>query len=266
MTFYTPTQIQQLWISAGGNPQTAGQAAQAAFAKSAGNSDAVGGLWGLDRTKNVDSTNSARTAIAQTNNGLDFSALNLPNLHPADAVTSFFNGIFGIAGADIIFKYGLMVVFGSSLMIIGTLVMIAGSKPIKAGASLVAGSLLSGAGFGLGANATASSGTRRAVAGAISDEGEGGEAGEPAEPTKPIPPTGDVFARGPKLSGRKIRWDTAPTKEEPTVSAGGTSHTPRRLRPKVPAVPKRRTVKVVSRDATGSLWSTQPAGRHRRET
>lgn len=93
---FTPTQLQQLWISNGGNPQRAANAACHAMQESSGNAAVTSsnpdgginvGLWQLDtRGKGAGYTvaqlqnpnTNARVTIMGTRNGVDWSAWATP--------------------------------------------------------------------------------------------------------------------------------------------------------------------------------------------
>ena len=80
-TTYNYAQLEQIWISAGGNPQAAATAAAVAMAESGGNPNAVSptndyGLWQINivhgSQATLDVMGNARAAVAISNNGTNW--------------------------------------------------------------------------------------------------------------------------------------------------------------------------------------------------
>lgn len=272
MSQYTFDAIKDLWISAGGNPQFADAAARQAFIKSAGNSSVPGGLWGDNATAFTSDLDSARNAIAASNNGRSFATGDDPRIGAATGAASgsgrdagpIFD-LFGVGVLSDVVKYGAIMVAGWVLMIVGVTLMFFGSRPIKQLIGAAFGSAVGGVGFGLGANVT--TGGQTGLPGSSGPSGASSNGPQPPPTGSPVPgptlrplPTGGNtrFFGASEVRRRRGVQGLAVTQEMPKVSEGAAAmHGPRK-----------RTASSVSERGGGLFGApseVRETGRHRAE-
>jgi hypothetical protein len=228
MAIYTYDQLKQLWIDAGGSPQTADSAAKVALATSKGDSsfqrsNADGtisrGLWGINSTRgksaSIEPMESARGAVALSQSGRDWDDW-IPDW-PAElikgAVTTIANpasAIGELLGIDQLprLAYNMILVGAGVMWMIGGLLLIFfGSRRFKAALGFARDTVGTGIGFGVGASVA------NVIPGIGGDGGPGpAPAAEPAPPAEP--------PRGGRHRREAIEAEVLPT----PLAAGGRAH------------------------------------------
>ncbi len=209
-------EIADLWVKAGGNPQTADAAASAAVKKSGGRTDAPGGLWGLDgAAAGLDPMNDARAAVNRSSNGLDFGW-----------VQDWLSENTGIADLGRFAYYITLVPVGILFISTGLILMFFGSRPVKAAFRLVGEQAVGGLGFGIGAAAVTPRGRRPPPFPPPADPGTVAPTPPPAPASRPqFPP----IESGPpvKRSFRPVRIGAGESRDRRVISGEWTWGGPR---------------------------------------
>lgn len=176
MAVYSYEQLKQLWIDAGGTPQTADAAARVALATSKGDSNfqrsnndgtITRGLWGINSTHgksaSIDPMESARGAVALSQAGRDWDdwlsdwgegVIKTAVTKVVNPAASTIGDLLGIDELPRL-AYNVLLVFAGAVWMVGGLVLlIVGSRKFKGLVQFAGETVGSGVGFGVGAAAT----------------------------------------------------------------------------------------------------------------